>query len=206
MYPRPPDLREPPSSPPDYAASGTDAVVGLALLAIAGFAMSRFGFWWGIAVYLASFTLTAFVGGVNIAAAEMSDKRRRRARVPVLARLHAAISGFVSGVLGFGVAAVTGIAETHGLTGILAASVTALALDTAVGWILDADWTGALGSWCLAMLAWTALSVPLAAYIAPGYRAQGFAANAAMTVVVFAAVWPVWFASPWRHRWSGISR
>ena len=43
------------------------------------------------------------------------------------------------------------------------------------------------------------------AYIAPGYEAHGFAANAGMTVLVFAAVWPVSFASPWRHRWSSTS-
>jgi hypothetical protein len=164
--------------------------------------MSRFGFWWGIAIFVASFTLTAFIGAVNDASPQRSDKPRKHAPVPLLARLHAAVSTFVAGVLGFGVAAVTGIAAAHGFTGILAAAAAALVLDTGVGWLLDADWTGALGSWCLAALAWTALSVPLAAYIAPGYAAHGFAANAAMTFLVFAAAWPVWFASPWRHRWA----
>lgn len=176
---------------------------GLALVVFAGLAIWWFGFWWGILVFIAGFTVSVFVQAVNIASTDLEagvDDRPRR-RNPVPAQIHAVASGFLGAFLGFGVASVAG-ASSADFEGIVAASAALVLVSEAVGRVLDMDWTGALGSWGLLMLASLVVVVPLAAYVAPGYEVHGVAATIVTTVLVLVAESIVGFASPWRTRWN----
>jgi hypothetical protein len=184
---------------------GGEEAFGLALLVAAGLAIWRFGFWWGIAIVGGGFALLTFVQAINLIPPTDPPAAVKTRQTPVLARLHAAASAFLSGVIGFGVAAVIGAGVSAGPDGILAAAAMYTALDQGIGWLLDLDWGGALGSWCLLMLAYLAIGIPLSAYLAPGYTASGMGANIGVTLLMSVAGWLVLLASPWRTRWSATS-
>jgi hypothetical protein len=190
--PLPPNPR-----PPTYSA------VGILFWIVAALTIWWFGFWWGLMIGLGAFVLSGFVEGVNVASAAMDSGAQapRSRRGPPLAELHAAVSGFVAGLLGFGIAAVIGLASSKGPGGIVAAAATSVALGSAVGWLLDMDWSGALGSWFLLMIVSLLIGVPLAAYLAPGYAVHGVTANILTALLVIGAELLVWRASPWRARW-----
>ena len=166
--------------------------------------MWRFGFWWGIGLFLAGLTVTGFVKAVNEVSAT-SEHRPRRKRDPALARVHSLATGVVGAFLGFGAAAALGLA-TGGLAEIAAVVATYLVLQQVSDLVLRADWSGALGSWCLVMLVWAALAVPLSAWLAPGYAVHGIGPNGATVVLVMAAELLAWRASPWRDHWSRPDR
>jgi hypothetical protein len=197
MYPHPPGNPGPPSRPP----SGDLDLVGLALLAAAGLSIWLLWFWWGIAIFAVGFVTIAVVTGANEASGDLGRTARQRSGPPS-AQLHAAASGFLSGMLGFGVAATVGHGVNGRFGGVIAAATTALVLETGVGRLLDMNWNGALGSWCLLSFVWFLISVPLAAYIAPGYEVTGVTANVGAILLVYGSSWLIWRASPWRHRWD----
>jgi hypothetical protein len=163
-------------------------------------AFGKFGVWWGIAIAVGSFALFVVVIGVN-AASRGQARHTRRSRGPLFARLHAIGTGLLGSALGFGIAAATGIASGT-VVGLLLTVVIENAMGEAIGWVLDMDWSGALGSWCLVMMIWLPLQVPLAAYLAPGYSVRGVAANLATLVLVIACNFLAWRASPWRYHWG----
>jgi hypothetical protein len=190
--PLPPNPR-----PPTYHA------IGILFWVVAGLMIWWFGFWWGVVVGSGAFVLSGFVEGVNLAsaAAESGEQAPRSRHGPPFAELHAAVSGFVAGLLGFGITAVVGLATSDGSTGIAAAAATSVALGWAVSWLLELDWSGALGSWFLLLIVSLLVGIPLAAYLAPGYRVHGVSANIATSVLVVVSELLVWRASPWRGRW-----
>lgn len=195
MFPVP---RDPPP-PPNYSrGDGGDEAFGLLLLVLAGLAIWRFGLWWGIGVVVVGFVVTVFVGAVNLA----GGRKPARSRGPFLAQLHAVVSSLLGGVLGFGVASVIVPGASGTVAGIGAAAAAMTLLDELVGRLLDMDWSGAVGSWCLVMIFWLPLSVPVAALIAPDYRVSGVVANLATMLLVFVAGLIAWRASPWRWRWG----
>jgi hypothetical protein len=188
--PLPPSSDRPPSSP--------GALGGVALWIVAGLSIWLFGFW-GIGIVALTVLVTGLVEGVNLASGDLVLERRRSRPS---AQLHAVGTEVIGDVLGFGTAAVLGIATSASPAGVLAVAATAIALNGVVGWLLESDWNGALGSWLLLMFMWVLLAIPLAAYIAPGFRVHGVAANVVTAVLVLAANALVWRASPWRTHWQ----
>src|SRR5581483_7583614 len=132
--------------PPGYGRGGNE-IEGLVFLVLGAAAVWRFGFWWGIGIFLGGLTTTAFIHAVNRAAATAatSENVHRRKREPPAARLHSLATGIVGGALGFGASAALGVA-TGGLAGVAAATATYLVLERVVDLLLRMDWTGALGS------------------------------------------------------------
>jgi hypothetical protein len=116
---------------------------------VAALAMWRFGFWWGIVMSVAAFALSAVIEGLNVAAAAEANALELPRRSPPLARLHAAITAFIAGFLGFAMAAVVGVATYSGAVAIIAAAAACAAIGAALEWLLEMDWRQALGSWFL---------------------------------------------------------
>jgi hypothetical protein len=178
----------------------------VSLIVAAGLAIWQLGFWWGIAIFAVGFGVLTFVLGINLESERLRDEGSapKRRRTPIAARLHAAALTFLSGVLGFGIAAQIGGGISGDTLGIIAAAATYLVCSVGGEWVLDLNWAGAVGSWCLFMIVWLVTMIPLAAYVAPGYEARGVPANAGMAICVIGAEWLTSIASPWRSRWRNV--
>lgn len=192
MYPGPSGY-----PPPPRRGSDVDPL-GLFILAFAGFSIWRFGLWWGLGIAAAGFVVVVFVGVVNVAG---TTQKHRSSRGPLLAQVHAFATSLLSFLLGFGVAASVVPGASGDAVGIVAAAGVLTVLGEIVGRILDLDWSGARGSWCLLLLVSFPVSVPVAAWIAPHYRLAGVGANVATILLVLASTTVVWQASPWRNHW-----
>ena len=198
MYPDPSGYEPPPRR------GGDVDPLGVLLLVLVGLSILRFGLWWGLSVAALGFLVIVVVGAANLASAR--EEQHRRLRRPRLAQAHSLASSFLADLLGFGVSTLVVPGASGSLIGIVAAATVLTVLDEIVGRLLDLNWSGARGSWCLLMIVYFAVAGPVAAWIAPHYRLTGVGANVATIALLFTANLIVGRASPWRERWNQPNR
>ena len=127
--------------------------------------------------------------------------------------VHAIACGLLAALIGFGTATLV----VDGASGTAFGIVTAAAVLTVGGVVIelvgqystrqrtvketDTELVARLGPWLVMGVVWLILGTPVSAYLAPRYELNGFIANLATVILVLAAEFLVYRASPWRQRW-----